>query len=89
MWRSSHFSFSLVDDMILPISFAAMILNLWFALSCYPWWSTAGDTTGHDVAGPAGMEVAETAAGMLHSRWNATKSRQDTAAELVMILVPF
>jgi hypothetical protein len=41
MWRSSHFSFWLVDDLILPIFFAAMlILNFWFAPSS---WLAAGD----------------------------------------------
>jgi hypothetical protein len=39
MWRTSHFSFLLVDDMMLPIFFAAMIFNLLFA----PSWSAAGD----------------------------------------------
>jgi hypothetical protein len=45
---------------------------------------------GAPLAGPTGTEGAEVAAGMVHSRWDAPKNRQDNAVEPVQIvLVPF
>jgi Ni,Fe-hydrogenase I cytochrome b subunit len=59
-------------DMVLPIYFAAVRLNLWSELSCNPYWCLNYHGGGGSSTG-TGTDVGEPAAGMVHRR-NAAKS---------------